>query len=118
MYQSRRLGVELCNSAAAALLKGLAVATMTVLRTDFTGRAPSVQGTTFLRIEQRKRADGLPAGLQTSDQTTINGHPAYRGANGAAKTLAWAQDGLAILITADALPYAELERIANSMTLR
>ena len=33
-------------------------------------------------------------------------------------TLAWAQDGLAILITADALPYAELERIANSMTLR
>ena len=88
------------------------------IRTDFTGRAPSVQGTTFLRIEQRTRADGLPAGLQTSDQTTVNGHPAYRGGNGAAKTLAWAQDGLAILITADALPYAELERIANSMTLQ
>ena len=82
------------------------------------GGRPSVQGTTYLRIEQRKRADGLPAGLQTSAQTTINGHPAYRGGNGAAKTLAWAQDGLAILITADALPYAELERIANSMALR
>ncbi len=85
---------------------------------DDTFAQASSAGGAYLRIEQRKRADGLPAALQTTDTTTVNGHPAYRGVSGTAKTLAWAQDGIAILLTADALPYAELERVANSMTLR
>ena len=72
----------------------------------------------YLRIQQRKRADGLPASLRTSDRTTINNHDAYRGTDGAAKTLAWEQDGIAVLLTADALAYDELERIAASMTVQ
>jgi DNA-binding CsgD family transcriptional regulator len=71
-----------------------------------------------LRIEQRQRADGLPPALVTTDTTTVNGQTAYRGTSGAAKTLAWEQHGLSILITASALDYPELERIAASMTLQ
>jgi hypothetical protein len=71
-----------------------------------------------LFIEQRQRADGLPPALVTTDTTTVNGQTAYRGTNGAAKTLAWDQNGVSILITASALDYPELERIAASMTLQ
>ena len=70
-----------------------------------------------LRIEQRKRADGLPPVLRTSDTTMINGHTAYRGTGGTAKTIALDENGVSILITASALDYPELERIAASMTL-
>lgn len=72
-------------------------------------------GSPFVSIQQRKRPDDLPTALVTTDTTTINGHTAYRGMDGAARTLAWAQDGVAILITSDTLPYEELERIATSM---
>ncbi|MEO9255096.1 MAG: helix-turn-helix transcriptional regulator [Tepidiformaceae bacterium] len=71
-----------------------------------------------VRIEQRKRPDGLPDSLRTTDTTTINGRTAYRETDGIAKTLAWDQDGVSILITASALPYPELERIATSMTIQ
>lgn len=77
-----------------------------------TGTAP---GLPYATIEERKRHDGLPAGLVTSDKTRVNGHDAYRGTSGAARTLAWTQDDVAILITSDTLPYDELERIAASM---
>lgn len=72
----------------------------------------------YLGIQQRKRADGLPPGLITNDRTTVNGNVAYRGTTGVAKTLAWQQGSLSVLLTSDALSYDELERIANSMTLQ
>lgn len=71
-----------------------------------------------VHIEQHKRTDGLPDTLRTSDTTTINGQTAYRGTDGTAKTLAWDQNGISVLITASALPYPELERIAASMTVQ
>ncbi len=70
-----------------------------------------------LRIQQRKRADGLPAVLRTGSPTRINGHDTYRGTNGSARTLAWEQDGISVLLTADALSYEELEHVATSMLL-
>ena len=71
----------------------------------------------YLHIEQRLRVDGLPTGLVTADMTTVNGHDAYRGTNGTAKTLAWYQDGVAVLLSSDALSYEELQSVADSMTL-
>ncbi len=75
-------------------------------------------GSPAFTIEEHVRADGVPPPLVTNDATTVAGHLAYRAALGTTHTLAWAQDGFAIVISSDTLPPEDMERIAGSMTVQ
>ncbi|MBA4180890.1 MAG: hypothetical protein C0506_09910 [Anaerolinea sp.] len=68
-----------------------------------------------LTLQQRLRADGLPPGLQVGDRIQVSGHEAFRLVNGDKTTIAWYYDGLAVLITGNRMPEAELLRFAEGL---
>ena len=77
----------------------------------------NVAGTAHLTVEERLRTDGLPSALKTGQKVTVNGNDAWEAMDGANRTLVFEQHGVSVLLTADALPYSELEAVAASMTL-
>lgn len=69
----------------------------------------------FLRIEQRKRVD-FPVGLQEGRRVTVRGREGWLDGAGGFTTLAWYEDGLAVLLTASALSGEELIEFAEEMS--
>jgi len=74
-------------------------------------------GPGHLIIQELQRPNGLSPALQTGEKVTVNGHDAWQGMAGANRTLVFEQDGIAVQLTADTLPYAELEKVAASMSV-
>jgi outer membrane lipoprotein-sorting protein/DNA-binding CsgD family transcriptional regulator len=67
-------------------------------------------------IDQRMRADGLPEGLKTGEIVSLPGGVlGYQATDGTTKTLAFEKDGIAVVISAEALSFGELGRIAANM---
>ena len=74
-------------------------------------------GTGHLTIAQLRRVNGLPSAVKTGDKLTVDGNDAWQGMDGSNRTLVFEQDGISVQLTADTLPYTELEKVAASMSV-
>jgi outer membrane lipoprotein-sorting protein len=72
----------------------------------------------YVRGEQRIRADGMPATLQTGEPTSVNGHEAWLTESPDAINLAWQDGDIVIVLTSNRLSSEALLRIAQSMQVR
>lgn len=86
------------------------------LRTAFFGPpSDTLSGEGPLTIEESARPDGLPSPLRAGTHTTVHGHEAFLTVDDTTTTLAWAQDGIAIVLTALKLPLDEVMAVAASL---
>jgi DNA-binding CsgD family transcriptional regulator len=68
-----------------------------------------------LRLEERKRPNGLPASMAQGDEVTVHGVTAYFALDAAKTTLAWYERGIALLASSDSLSRSELLRVAEGL---
>lgn len=81
----------------------------------FTVRYTNDIAADYFSIQETIRMDGLPGDLKAGDAVKVNRHDAWLTTDGDGRSLAWAQDGLAIMITAHGLTTDELMKVASSM---
>jgi outer membrane lipoprotein-sorting protein len=72
-------------------------------------------GGPFLTILQQVRPGGMPESLRTGASARIGTYEAYQREAAGVRRLVWYRDELVLTVKSDALPFEELQRVAESM---